>query len=180
MRPAAGLDSPDPALNQAVAWAVARAGGHLRVNPARAGDGAFEADDLEELLDDARRWHRVRDPGVLDPEEFLARVVGGLFGVRADGAGGRLEVCPFVAEGWRAYRLRRVRSHRTLLDLEVRPRADWVTVRLAVTFGPPPAVVVALPDDVAVNGVSADETPLEGVRAVFTAIDEHEVVFFTG
>lgn len=116
---------------------------------------------------------------MLDPERLLDRVVGGLFGVRADGAGGRLEIAPFLPDGWRAFGLRRLRSHRTVLDLEVRPRAEWVTVRLAVTFGPALPAQVSL-RDYPVGGVTVDETPLEGVRAVFTAHDEHEVVFYAG
>ncbi len=162
-----------------MAWAVARAGGHLRANPASPDRAAFEQDDFDELIEDVRRWARVRDPHLLRPETLLDRVVGGLFGVRVDGPGGRLEVAPFLPEGWRGFGLRRLRCHRTLIDLEVRPRAEWVTLRLAVTFGPPLATAVSLPD-FAVGGVSVDDTALESVRAVFTAHDEHEVVFYAG
>lgn len=175
------LDTPDAALNRAATWAVHQVGGHLRVDPAGVRAAAFEADDERELLEDARRWARVRAPGLLDPAEFLGRVVGGLFGASMDGAGGRLELRPRLPEGWRRMGLRRLRAHRTVLDLEVRPRAEWVTVRLAVTFGPPIATLVSLPDDgPGVARVTVDEVPLDASRAIFTLQGEHEVMLFQG
>jgi hypothetical protein len=150
------------------------------VDPARPAAPSFDRDDFEELVEDARRWQRIRAPGLLDPNRLLERVVGGLFGARMDGAGGRLELRPYLAEGWRSVALRRLRAHRTLLDLEIRPRAEWVTVRVAVTFGPPLATEISLPGDVGVVRVAVDEIPLEGSRALFTAQAEHEVVLFTG
>jgi len=155
--------------------------GHLRVDPAPAlGQAAWEQDDTDSLLDDARRWHRVRSPGIIEPDEFLGRVVGGLFGARLDGIGGRLELAPSIPDGWRSMAARRLRAHRTLLDVEVKPRAEWVTVRLAVMFGPPIAVAVGLPEEQPVARVTADEIPLDGPRAILTAADEHEVVLFLG
>jgi hypothetical protein len=74
--------------------------------------------------------------------------------------------------------LRRLRVHRTVLDVEVRPRAEWITVRLAITFGPPLPVEVTLPDDYEVGRVAVDEIPMEAARALFTAAGEHEVVLF--
>jgi len=153
-------------------------GGHLRVDPARPGRPAFTALDADGLLDDARRWARVRSNDVLDPDAFLREVVGGLFGARFDGAGGRLELQPAPPDGWRAMALRRLRVHRTLVDVEVRPRAEWVTVRLAVTFGPAIPVEVTLPADYDVGRVAVDEIPMEAERALFTAAAEHEVVLF--
>ena len=175
------VESPEVALNQAVAWALGRVGGHLRVDPAPAvGQPGWDRDDTEALLDDARRWHRVRSQDLIDPDEFLGRVVGGLFGARLDGIGGRLELAPSIPDGWRTMAARRLRAHRTLLDVELKPRAEWVTVRLAVMFGPPIAVAVGLPEAIRVTRVTADEIPLEGSRAIFTAADEHEVVLFLG
>ncbi|MHB1329534.1 MAG: hypothetical protein ACYC2K_15160, partial [Gemmatimonadales bacterium] len=88
---------------------------------------AVAANDLESgvdgLLEDVRGWHRVRKPGMLDPVDVLGRVVGLLLGARQDGQGGRLELCPDLPEGWKSLKVKRLRSHRTLLDLEVRPRA---------------------------------------------------------
>jgi hypothetical protein len=74
--------------------------------------------------------------------------------------------------------LRRLRAGRTVLDVEVRPRAEWVTIRLAVTFGPPLATLVRLPREFPVGRVTVDEVPLPSDRAVFTAREEHEVVLF--
>ncbi|HTL04993.1 MAG TPA: glycosyl hydrolase family 65 protein, partial [Gemmatimonadales bacterium] len=62
--------------------------------------------------------------------------MAGLFGARADAAGGRFELAPWIPAGWRTMALRRLRCHRTLLSVDVRPRAEWVTVRLEVGFGP--------------------------------------------
>ncbi len=153
-------------------------GGHLRVDPARAGSARFTPLDVDWLLDDARRWERVRSNDLLDPDFFLSEVVGGLFGARFDGAGGRLELQPVPPDGWRAMALRRLRVHRTVLDVEVRPRAEWITVRLAIAFGPPLPVEVTLPDDYDVGRVAVDEIPMEAPRALFTAAAEHEVVLF--
>lgn len=139
----------------------------------------FDAEAVDELLDDARRWERVRDPGLLDPHELLERVVGGLFGARIDGAGYRLELRPTVPDGWRRFGLRRLRAHRTLIDLELRPRAEWITVRIRVTFGPSVAVELTLPEPWEVIRATVDEVALEGARALFTATAEHEVVLFT-
>jgi hypothetical protein len=150
------------------------------VDPARPAAPDFDPEDYAELLDDARRWQRIRAPGLLDPHHLLERVVGGLFGARIDGAGGRLELRPYLPDGWRLVTLRRLRAHRTVLDLELRPRAEWVTVRVAVTFGPPLATEISLAGDLAVVRVAVDEIPLEGSRALFTAQAEHEVVLFTG
>jgi hypothetical protein len=172
------LNSPAPALNRVAAWAVARAGGHLRVDPADPAPRAFGADEFAELIEDAERWDRVRTDQVIDPNGLLARLVGGLFGVRMDGPGGRLELCPWLPEGWRSMALRRLRAGRTVLDVEVRPRAEWVTIRLAVTFGPPLAALVRLPREFPVGRVTVDEVPLPSDRAVFTAREEHEVVLF--
>lgn len=155
-----------------------RSGGVVRADP------SFEEDDwsgadFDRLVQDARQWRRV-GAAALDPQGFLVEVVGGLWGVRADTAGGRFEVAPWVPEGWRSLALRRLRCHRTLLDVEVRPRAEWITVRLSVTFGPSIALVLSVRNAGRITGVSVDEVPLEGRRAIFTADGEHEAVFFLG
>ena len=165
-------------MDRAVAWALRRVGGHLRVDPARPEPAEFSRLDLEGLLEDARRWDRVRANGVLDADELIAEVVGGLFGARYDGPGGRLELRPLPREGWRTMTLRRLRAHRTLLDVEVRPRSEWMTVRLAVIFGPPLAVDLRLPEEYLVSRVVVDEVAMEAPRALFTASGEHEVMLF--
>lgn len=76
--------------------------------------------------------------------------------------------------------MKRLRSHRTLLDLEVRPRAEWVTVRLAVRFGPAIPVRVSLPDTLLVSRVTVDEVPLESHQAILTLQGEHEILFYLG
>ncbi|MGE3614726.1 MAG: hypothetical protein AB7L66_02550 [Gemmatimonadales bacterium] len=147
--------------------------------PLPASDG-FERPDGEadELLEDARRWDRVRDPHLLDPEAFLGQLVGGLLGARLDGIGGRLELALRVPEEWKTFRVRRLRAYRTLIDLEVRNRAEWVTVRLAAMFGPPLAVRIALGGERLVGRVTVDEVPLQGAEAIFTLASEHEVTFY--
>lgn len=112
------------------------------------------------------------------PEDFLREVIAGLFGVRSDADGGRFEVVPWLPEGWKAMAVRRLRLHRTILDLEVRPRAEWSSVRLNVTFGPAIAVAVSLRNAGTIGRVTVDEIPLQGNRAIFTAQGEHEVMFF--
>lgn len=149
----------------------------------RADPGALaapEGDEVAQLLDDARRWHRVRSGDLLDPADFLRRLLHAFLGVATDGPGGRLELAPYLPDEWRAFAVRRLRVHRTLLDIEVKRRAEWVTVRLAVMFGPPLAVRVRLPEDEPVGRIAVDEIPLEGDAAIFTAAGEHEVTLYRG
>jgi hypothetical protein len=173
-----GFDSPEPALDRAVRWAAARLGGNLRVEQAGGGERSFDESDVDELIEDARLWDRVRGDRVIEPQEFLDRVVAGLWGARLDGAGGRLEIRPTMPAGWKKMTLYRLRAHRTLLDLEVRARAEWTTVRLALSFGPPIAVLVRLPADLPVSRVVVDEVPLDSGYAIFTVQDEHEVTLY--
>jgi len=74
--------------------------------------------------------------------------------------------------------LRRLRCHRTLLDVEVRPRAAWTTVRLELDFGPPIPLALRLRNAGVIARITVDEVALEGERAVFTLQGQHEAVFF--
>ena len=140
----------------------------------------FQFDDPDGLVADARRWHRVRDEGILDPPEFLGRMLRIFLGAAIDSGGGRLDLSPWLPDGWRSLVVRRLRAHRTLLDVEVKRRAEWVTVKLAVMFGPPIAVRLGLSDPELVSRITVDEVPLEADTAVFTASGEHEVTLYLG
>jgi len=118
--------------------------------------------------------------GIGEPAALLREVVAGLFGARADLEGGRFELSPWLPEDWRTLVLRRLRFHRTLLDVEVRPRAEWVTIKLAVSFGPPIALALSLRNVPPVARVMVDEIELAGPRAIFTVAGEHEASFFFG
>lgn len=137
-------------------------------------------DDPAGLIDDARRWYRVRDDGILDPPEFLGRTLRIFLGAELDAGGGRLELMPAIPPAWKSLAVRRLRAHRTLVDVDVRRRAEWVTVRLAVMFGPPIAVRMSLGEDEAVSRITVDEIPLQGDAAIFTASGEHEVTMYLG
>ena len=115
----------------------------VRADPGARWD-VWDQDDLDALLEDARRWHRVGRHAIDEAEAVLAEVVGGLWGARADGEGGRFELSPWIVPGWKSMALRRLRLHRTLIDVEVRPRAEWITCRLESTFGPPIAISLSL------------------------------------
>lgn len=171
------VESPDAAFNRACAWAIGRAGGHLRVDPAVV---PVPDEGVPELLDDARLWDRIRSNEVIDAGEFLGRVVGLLIGASIDGDGDRLELAPDLPVAWKTIRARRLRAHRTLVDLEVRRWAEWTTVRLAVMFGPPVAVLVRLPPPAVVARVVVDDIPLSGTQAIFVAAGEHEVTLYLG
>jgi hypothetical protein len=132
------------------------------------------------LIEEARGFRRVGAPALPDPSAFLREVMGGLFGARADQAGGRFELSPWIPEGWQSLALRRVRFHRTLVDIELRPRAQWTTVRLAVSFGPPIPVSLTLRNNRPVARVTVDEVALARDRAIFTLSGEHEILFFYG
>ncbi|MSR03489.1 MAG: hypothetical protein EXR94_12245 [Gemmatimonadetes bacterium] len=174
------VSSPEAALDQAVAWALGRVGGQLRVGPAGTRIRDWTEAEIADLLADARLWCRVRSDAVMDPANFLERVVGGLLGAQSDGIGGRLELVPWLPDGWRTLVVRRLRVHRTLVDVDIRARAEWVTVRLAVAFGPPIAVALGLPGHFGVARVAVDEVPLPAERAIFTAAGEHEVTLYLG
>jgi hypothetical protein len=163
-----------------VLWAAGRLGGGLRVDQAGRGERPWDESDLAGLLEDARLWYRVRDDRILDPQELLDAVVGGLWGARLGGAGGRLELRPSMPPGWKSMAIRRLRAHRSLLDVEVKARAEWTTVRLALVFGPPIAVLVRLPETEPVSRIAVDEIPLQGTQAIFTAQAEHEVTLYRG
>lgn len=140
----------------------------------------FEGEDVAGVVEDARTWARVRAGNLIEPDEFLRRVVGLLLGAGIDGVGGRLELRPALPDAWKSLSVRRLRAHRTLLDVDIKRRAEWITVRLAVMFGPPIAMAVGWGGDQPVARVAVDEVPLEGTRGVFTAAGEHEVTLYLG
>jgi hypothetical protein len=149
----------------------------VRADPVSALAG-WDAADFTLLSEEARAFQRVGPRALRDPEGFLHEVVAGLFGIRADAEGGRFAVSPWMPDGWRSMAIRRVRFHRTLLDLEVRPRAEWATVRLNLTFGPSIALALSVRNAGPVGRITVDEHPLEGDRAIFTVTGEHEAMFF--
>ncbi len=171
------LDTPDAGLNQAFAWAIRHGSGGVRADPSP-GLVDWDGFELTDLLERAAAFRRVGSAGLPDPADLVRGVTAGLFGARADAEGGRFAVAPWLPDGWRWFALRRLRCHRTLVDVEVRPRAEWATVRLTVTFGPPIAVALTLRNAGEVARVTVDEVALEGQRAVFTAAAEHEAMFF--
>jgi hypothetical protein len=173
---AALLDTPDPALNQTFAWAVRRDPSGVRAHPI--GFPTWDRDDYDELQESAATFRRVGTAAGVDPGHFLHQVVAGLFGVRSEGAGGRFEMFPWLPESWRTMALRRLRCHRTLLDLEVRARAEWVTLRFERSFGPAIPIATEVRNRGAIAQLTVDEIPVEGGQAVFTLQEQHEVTFF--
>ncbi len=150
------------------------------MDPAGSQFAGWDEADIADLLDDVRMWRRLRSDSAVDPADLLRRVVGGLLGASHDGDGGRLELQPWLPEGWRNLVVRRLRVQRTLIDIDIRAKAEWLTVRLAVMFGPPIAVGLRLPDHFGVVRVAVDEIPLQATRAIFTAGAEHEVTLYFG
>lgn len=130
------------------------------------------------MVEEAQAFRRIGSRALPDPEAFLHEVVVGLFGVRADAEGGRFVVAPWLPPGWRSLAIRRLRFHRSVVDLEVRPRAEWAAVRLKLTFGPAFALALSVRNAGPVGRVTVDEIPLQGDRAVFTLSSEHEAMFF--
>lgn len=138
----------------------------------------WDGSDLEHLLITGRAFDRVGGAALPDPAGFLDEVVGGLFGAVAEPVGGRFSLSPWLVEGWRRMALRRLRLHRTLIDVDIRPRAEWATVRLAVTFGPPVPLALSVRNAGQVSRVTVDEIALDREPVVFIAAGEHEAVFF--
>jgi hypothetical protein len=157
---------------------VRRAEGEVRAGPAAAEE--WDGSDFSHLLEEARAFRRVGARALPDPGGFLREVAGGLFGARADDPGGRFALAPWVPEGWNSMALRRLRLHRTLVDVDVRPRAEWATVRLSVSFGPTIPLALSLRNTPPVARVTVDEVPLVRDQAIFTLSAEHELVFFYG
>ena len=129
-------------------------------------------------MEEARTFRRVGAHTLRDAEAFLREVVAGLFGVRADADGGRFIIAPWLPPGWRSMAIRRLRLHRSLVDVEVRPRGEWAGVRLKLTFGPAVALALSVRNAGPVGRVTVDEIELQGDRAVFTLAGEHEAMFF--
>ena len=140
----------------------------------------WDGSDFSHLVEEARGFRRVGAPALPDPAGFLREVTGGLFGARADDPGGRFALAPWLPEGWSSMVLRRLRLHRTLVDVDVRPRAEWATVRLSVSFGPTIPLALSLRNTPPVARVTVDEVALAGDRAIFTLAAEHELIFFYG
>ena len=138
----------------------------------------WDAADFQALAERARSFRRVGAPALPEPDAFLREIVAGLFGAHSDAAGGRFGLAPWLPEGWRSMALRRLRCHRTLLGIELRPRAEWTTVRLELSFGPAVPVALSLRNVGPIAQLTVDEVALEGERAVFTLQAQHEVVFF--
>lgn len=149
----------------------------MRADPGAAAD-TWDAADWNDLVDRARSFRRVGPAALPDPDALLTDVVAGLFGARADAEGGRFALSPWLPEGWRSMALRRLRCHRTLLSIEVKPRAEWATVRLELEFGPAIPLALELRNVGAIAQVTVDEIALEGSRAIFTLQGQHEAVFF--
>ena len=173
------LDTPESALNSAFTWAVGRAGAEVQAGPGLE-PSEWDGSDFSHLIAEARAFKRVGSGALADPAGFLREVVDGLFGARSDQAGGRFALSPWIPEGWSSLALRRLRCHRTLLDIEVRPRAEWSTVRLAVTFGPGIPLALSVRNTPSVVRLTVDEVPLAREEAIFTVAGEHEAVFFYG
>lgn len=171
------LDTPDGALNRAFGWAAGRAAGAVK---AEEGSGltAWDESDLAHLLITAQAFGRVGPRALPDGAGFLRDIVSGLFGAATDLAGGRFALSPWLVPEWRRMALRRLRLHRTLVDIEIRPRSEWATVRLEVTFGPPVPLALSVRNGGIVSRVTVDEVVVETERVVFTASGEHEAMFF--
>lgn len=138
----------------------------------------WEHAEFAALVELAKSFRRVGPAALPEPEQMLRDVVAGLFGARSDAGGGRFELAPWLPEGWRSMALRRLRCHRALVDIELRPRAEWVTLKLELGFGPAIALSVGLRNVGSIERITVDEVALEGERAIFTLQGQHELVFF--
>lgn len=156
---------------------MTRAPSAVRADPAPALAG-WDAADFALLKEEARGFRRVGAAALRDAEGFLGEVVAGLFGISADAEGGRFAIAPWLAAEWRTMALRRVRLHRALVDIEVRPRAEWATIRLNLSFGPAIPVALSVRNAGPVARITVDEVVLQGHQAVFTVSGEHEAMFF--
>jgi hypothetical protein len=169
-RSAPRLETPDPGIDQAFAWAWLRGGG--RPDPA----GPAPAATPEALSAAATRF--LADPGTPDPgpaRAVLAESLGGLWGVAAE-APGALSLQPLLPPSWAAMALRRWRVGRTVLDVELRRRRGDLVARVHRVFGPR-LVVTLQPRGRRIESATVDDVELLGGRARFEAADRHVILF---
>jgi hypothetical protein len=110
----------------------------------------------------------------------VAPAVGGLWGVVPDGVGEAVAVSPWLPDGWNEMALRRLRVGQTTLDLRLRRRAGRQVLQVARVEGRPIRVAASLRTRQAVQGMSLNDEPLGGGRAVFLTGEEDEVQFLLG
>ena len=120
-----------------------------------------------------------RDPGALPGQgaaPALLQAVAVLWGLEPDAPSDALAVTPWARLGWPRWALRRLRVGRTVLDLELRRRGEWLELRMHHRSGNR-LVVTAGVRGAEVGGIVADEIELPGPRARLHTHERHEIRF---
>lgn len=111
--------------------------------------------------------------------DLLRGVIEGLWGAVPDAPGEALALEPFLPEAWHEMTLRRLRVGATMLDLRLRRRPGAIALRVEKLQGPRLRLAVSLRARVPLTGLTLNDEPLGGNRAVFDIGAEDEVRWLT-
>lgn len=131
----------------------------------------WQAGDWEKALD------QLRQPP--EDELLLRGVIEGLWGVSPDAPRESLTLEPFLPDAWPEMTLRRLRVGTTMLDLRLRRRPGAIVLRIERLQGPRLRLSVALRSRAPLGGLTLNDEPLGGGRAVFDTGSEDEVRWLT-
>ncbi|MEO8140502.1 MAG: hypothetical protein ABI742_12690, partial [Gemmatimonadota bacterium] len=111
--------------------------------------------------------------------EVVRGVIEGLWGVSPDAPRESLALEPVLPDAWPEMTLRRLRVGSTMLNLRLRRRPGAVVFRIERLQGPRLRLSVALRARVPLGGLTLNDEPLGGGRAVFDTGSEDEVRWLT-
>ncbi len=114
-----------------------------------------------------------------DDAALLRGVIEGLWGVVPDALNDALVLEPFLPDPWHEMTLRRLRIGATMLDLRLRRRPGAIALRVERIQGPRLRLAVSLRTRVPLTGLTLNDEPLGGSRAVFDIGAEDEVRWLT-
>ncbi len=107
--------------------------------------------------------------------DLVRGVIEGLWGVAPDATRETVTVAPYLPAGWNEMSLRRLRIGATTLDLRLRRRPGWVALQVVRSHGPRLRLAASLRNAPQVAGMTLNDEPLGGSRAVFDLGGEDEV-----
>jgi hypothetical protein len=111
--------------------------------------------------------------------DLVRGVVEGLWGAEPDASREALSLEPYLPEDWHEMTLRRLRIGATLLDLRLRRRPGAIALRVERLQGPRLRLSVSLRSRAPLAGLTLNDEPLGGGRAVFDVGSEDEVRWLT-
>ncbi len=114
-----------------------------------------------------------------DSADLPRGILEGLWGAVPDATNESLALEPFLPEAWHEMTLRRLRVGATMLDLRLRRRPGAIALRVEKIQGPRLRLAATLRARVPLTGLTLNDEPLGGNRAVFDIGSEDEVRWLT-